>query len=584
MLAHHFSQLIADHHSSKDPVFRDIVRRLCELTESGSSCINLHLKNERSIKQWKSLLSRDQAGSAVVSPGGSAPLILTDDGFLYLQRYYLHEHSVFQKIDTAARTEANTVEEKTLSQLNEILGSPDENDQAKAALCALRNRLTIISGGPGTGKTTTVVSILELLRTSGHLTSAEDCLLLAPTGKAADRLKQSILSGIKFKNYDAKNFPTETSTIHRALGYRHGCIEFKHHGQNPLQAKVVVVDETSMVDLPLMARLLDAIADDARIILLGDQNQLASVQVGSVLSDLMQAARHDAPLCENPELPLFDAPPHPISNCTVTLTTSHRTKGPVNTVCDAIRDGNADAAWHEITSSPEDVTGAIIQTPPAANLRSALNGFVAQHWLPVLRDDDLSISEKIKGIDQFRILCPTHKGLYGVESINQTIDQILSAHGIPKRDTWYPGRSVIIQQNDYGAGIFNGDIGLTWPHEDDSKSSETKPEIAPSSLSVHFQTGDKIKSIAPSLLPSCQTAWALTIHRTQGSEYDHILIIVPPSEDSKILTRELLYTGLSRAKKSATLWCTEESLRSTIGQTVQRASGLAEMFAQNTQA
>lgn len=558
MIASHFSNFIAQYHKGSTHAFKSLIRKLCELTDSGSSCLDLHDEPEHSVKEWLDILRCDLDGSAVSSPGGTTPLILTDHHQLYLQRYFLHEKHVFDAIDRAARTPPSEISENILSDIHQLLGDPETNDQAKAAVCALRNRLSIISGGPGTGKTTTVVSILEILRKNGSFSTATECLLLAPTGKAADRLRQSIQGGLLRLKIESDPFPTETSTIHRALGYRPDSIEFRHHANNPLHARVVVIDESSMVDLPLMARLLDAIPDDARIILLGDKNQLASVQVGTVLSDLMQASQ----TCD-----------HPIQDCSVTLRTSYRTKGAISQACDAIRSGNAKQCWvvmQESTESPE-FEGTIRHELPPQNLHKALSEFVNLHWLPVLQNTELSKKEQIRQIDQFRILTPTNKGIYGVESINHTIDQILISHGIPKRDIWYPGRSVIIQKNDYTMGLYNGDIGLTL--QDDTAQT--------SSLSVYFQSNeeaDGVKGFSPALLPECNTAWALTIHRTQGSEYEHILLIIPPNKDSKILSRELLYTGLSRAKQSATIWCSEDNLIQTIESTVQRASGLSNMF------
>lgn len=558
MLASHFPQFIAQYHKGSTHAFKSLVRKLCELTDSGSSCLDLHHEPEYSIEEWQDILRCDQDGSAVSSPGGSTPLILTEHHQLYLQRYYLHEKQVFDAIDRTARTAPYEINERILSDIHQLLGDPSTNDQAQAAVSALRHRLCIISGGPGTGKTTTVVSILEVLRNNGSFSSAEECLLLAPTGKAADRLRQSIQGGIQRLKIEPEGFPTETSTIHRALGYRPESIEFRHHANNPLQARVVVIDESSMVDLPLMARLLDAIPEEARIILLGDKNQLASVQIGTVLSDLMQASQ----VCD-----------HPIRDCSVTLRTSYRTKGAISLACDAIRHGDSKRCWkiiQESTESPE-FEGTIQQQQAPQNLHKALHEFVNRHWLPVLQNSELSKDEKIRQIDQFRILTPTNKGLYGVESINHSIDQILIAHGIPKRDAWYPGRSVIIQKNDYTMGLYNGDIGLT-----------LEDEAAPNpSLNVYFESAEAplgVQGFSPALLPECNTAWALTIHRTQGSEYDHILLIIPPNKDSKILSRELLYTGLSRAKLSATLWCSEAALTQTIDTTVQRASGLSSMF------
>jgi len=563
MLSQHFSHFLAQNHCSDHSEFEQLVKKLCEVSESGSSCLDLNNNEPLTFSEWKEILLCDAEGSAVGSPGSDTPLILTPEGKLFLQRYYLHENTVFKVIDHAARATPQEISNDTLKRVEELFTTLEGNDQASAAISAIKHRLTIISGGPGTGKTTTVVKILSLLRELGQFTLPSDCLLLAPTGKAADRLRQSIiggLEGLKTFNVSVEDFPSETSTIHRALGWKPNSIEFRHHAQNPLNAKVVVVDETSMVDLPLMARLLNAIPSDAKIILLGDKNQLASIDVGTVLNDLMDASEQTT---------------HPISECSINLRKSWRTTGAISEACNAIRDGKADEAWKTITTSsqtPEEL-GAIILEKPPKNLHAALLPFVKKHWLPALLNPDLSTAEKLKTIDKFRILTPTHNGPYGVKAINQTVDKILMTHGIPnpKRDIWYVGRSVIVQSNDYTLGIFNGDIGLTLP-------SQSQPDA----LNVYFKSGDEIKEISPALLPETDTAWALTIHRTQGSEYEHILLIVPPSSDpenpSKILSRELLYTGLSRAKQSATLWCTEESLSQTVDTTVQRASGLTSMF------
>lgn len=555
MLAHHFSHFLTQHHQPSHPDFQPLIYRLVELIDSGSSCLDLNEETDHTLEQWREILNCDAPDSTTCSPGGAAPLILTHDGKLYLQRYFLHEKHVFEKMDYVARKPQENLSKATIQRVEELFGSIEGNDQASAAISALQHKLTIISGGPGTGKTTTVVRILQLLQELEHFSTIQDCLLLAPTGKAADRLRQSIIDGLNHQKLPLTDFPTETSTIHRALGTQHGSTEFRHHANNPLQARVIVIDETSMVDLPLMARLLDACPDDARIILLGDENQLSSIQVGTVLSDLMDASNTSN---------------HPIRDCSVTLRKSYRTKGPISGACDAIRNGDADKAWKTMTQSPQEsmTEGAITQKGPPANLRVALEPFVLKHWLPVLRDESLDPLDRIKKIDHFRILTPTHLGLYGVESINNTVDKILSAHGILQRDIWYPGRSVIVQKNDYTMGIYNGDIGLTLTNTENDNDD----------LQVFFQAGEEHKAISPALLPECKTAWALTIHRTQGSEYDHILLIIPSSEESKILSRELLYTGLSRAKKSATIWCSEESLRQTIATTVHRASGLSDMF------
>ncbi|NWK54578.1 exodeoxyribonuclease V subunit alpha [Verrucomicrobiaceae bacterium N1E253] len=549
MISHHFSRFINRHHQPQHPDFTTLVRRLCDAVDAGSSCLDLSSQSEHPAETWREILACDRDGSAVASPGGSAPLILTEDNRLYLQRYYQHEQHIVRAVNQRIRTTTGDLAPSILQRIEDLFETTEGNDQAHAALRALKHSFTIISGGPGTGKTTTVLKILLLLKESLIFTHPSECLLLAPTGKAADRLRQSILTGMKALKINDPEFPTETSTIHRALGYLQGSIEFKHDAQNPLQAKVVIVDETSMTDLTLMSRLMEALPAETRVILLGDKNQLASVQVGTVLGDLMEVA---------------ESPGHSLSECAVTLNRSYRTQGPISAACSAIRDGNADNAWQEIMHSETDVAGALIHHTLPDHPAAALTPFVQQHWLPVLKNNTMTDEEKLQAIDRFRILCPTHNGRYGIKAINTAVDHILSRHGIDTSSTWYPGRSVIVQTNDYALNIFNGDTGLVGQSDD--------------STYVSFPSNEEPRNISPALLPEVHTAWALTIHRTQGSEYDHILLIIPPCSESPILSRELLYTGLSRAKQSATLWCTEQSFSDTVNSTVQRASGLPQML------
>lgn len=551
MLAKHFSDFLSKRHQPASRDFASLIERLSEAVEAGSSCLDLRSHKKHSLEDWNAILATDADSSTVASPGGNSPLILTDEGRLYLQRYYLHEKGIFGKVQQWLSQPVDKVGASTKKLYQQYFPDSEGDDQALAAMTALQRRFTIISGGPGTGKTTTVLKVLLLLREQGYFSDPSDCLLLAPTGKAADRLRQSILGGISQLEMLPIDLPTEAATIHRALGFRPGSIEFRHNADNPLSAKVVVIDESSMVDLPLMHRLLDAISDDARIILLGDKNQLASVQVGTVLSDFMEAAEAGDCL---------------LSKSTITLQKSFRTQGPINAACAHIRDGDADAAWETVLASPKDVTGATVFQALPSRLRNALTPFVETHWLPILKNSELSAAEKIKGIDNFRILTPTHKGPYGIAAINQAVEQILASHGIDTQQVWYPGRSVLVQHNDHSLGIYNGDTGLT------GTDAEGNP-------SVSFAGAEGTRSFSPARIPEVHTAWALTIHRTQGSEYQHILLVIPPVEDSPILSRELLYTGLSRAKKSATLWCTEQSFKQTVGSTVQRASGLSAMFA-----
>lgn len=549
MIAQHLSSLLAKHHLHPTATFHKLVSALMEALELGSSCCDIS-QLDIPLDEALSTLACDQPGSAVGSPGTSQPLILTEQHLLYLQRYALYEEEICSQIESLLDAPTTHTFPQLDQQLSELFGEVAGNDQATAALCAIQHNFSIISGGPGTGKTTTVLNILKLLQKNAVFQHADDVLMLAPTGKAADRLRQSILSGLKESNFDSKNFPTDTSTIHRALGFKHSSIEFKHGSDFPLSAKVVIVDETSMVDMPLMAKLLRSIRIGTKVILLGDKHQLTSVEVGSVLGDLIAVA-------ENPESPLHQV--------VTTLRKSYRTQGAIQQACEAVKLGNPDQAWNIVSNSSDASEGAIHVNPLPKQLVAALRSMVTTHWIPHLKNDQLSDEEKLQATDAFRILCPTHAGPYGIDAINTAVESILKSEGINTAEHWYPGRSVIVQKNDQAIGVFNGDTGLSVRKEDETF--------------VCFNSAEGPRFITPALLPEVKTAWALTIHRTQGSEYEHILIVLPPpSEKHQLTSRELLYTALSRAKKSATLWTSEETFHLAVNQQVSRASGMSHRF------
>lgn len=552
MIAQHLSRLLSKHHLHATPTFHKLIQSLMEELELGSSCCDVS-QLDIPLDEALATLACDQPGSVVGSLNSHTPLILTDQHLLYLQRYALYEDEISSTIKALLDDTSSPTVPDLEPQLTELFGTIEDNDQATAARRAILHNFSIISGGPGTGKTTTVLNILKLLQQNDVFQHADDVLLIAPTGKAADRLRQSIIAGIERSRFDSTNFPTNTSTIHRALGFKHSSIEFKHGVDFPLSAKVVIVDETSMVDMTLMAKLLRAIQAGTKVILLGDKHQLASVAVGSVLGDLIAVSENT------------DSALHPV---VTTLRKSYRTQGAIQQACQAVKDGDADAAWKIATQSSDatdDTDGAIHIASLPTQLTNALRSLVKTHWLPHLKNNQLSHEEKLQAIDAFRILCPTHAGPFGIESINAAVESILKSEGIDTSEHWYEGRSIIVQKNDNAIGIFNGDTGLTL-----RENNETV---------ICFNAAEGVRLITPALLPEVKTAWALTIHRTQGSEYNHILLILPPAkEGSKILSRELLYTGLSRAKKSATIWSDEASLTAAIDTTVQRASGLSAMF------
>ncbi len=468
-----------------------------------------------------------RASGVVGAPGDFTPLILEEDR-LYLRRYWEYE----QQLAAAILGRTTKAEVDSLGEIADL--------QELAAARAVRNNFTVITGGPGTGKTQTVKKILtRLFEQPGgeNLRIA----LAAPTGKAAARLTESV----RVVREDLK-----ATTIHRLLGYLPGSPYFRHRADNLLTADVVIIDEASMVDLALMAKLFAAVRSDGRLILLGDRDQLASVEAGSVLADICAAAENAAPN-------------EPLHGVVVALQKSYRfaeTSG-IFRASTAINAGDADVALAVLKEEIGD-TKRWQPLPSAAQLADALREKVVGAFRPALETDDPF--EALTRFQQFRILCAVRHGTYGVENVNSVAEEILSAAGLlsPKK-SWYRGQPLTVTQNDNNLGLFNGDSGIILP--DPEGGGE---------LRAFFLTAErKRRRVFPSRLPPHETAFALTVHKSQGSEFDRVLVILPDS-DTPLLTRELLYTAVTRARDEVEIWATEPVLRATISRQVTRASGL----------
>lgn len=548
MIAPHLYTFLSKHHCAAGEPFRQILTELSDALEAGSSCLPLE-QSLLSKEGLREALACGQEGSVVGHSGASTPLILHEDK-LYFSRYFSYEKEIADSLLKRLEN-SGSLSSDLESQLSALFTDKDQAEAARKALC---NSFSIISGGPGTGKTTTVRNILLLLQQNGDYQDASEVLMLAPTGKAADRLRQSLKNGSD--SGDVESLPTETHTIHRALGGRPGSVNFRHDQGNPLPARIVIIDESSMVPLPLMAKLIRALPQDAKLILLGDQFQLNSVEVGSVLADLISS---------------HEDPTSPMHHAVTILRKSYRNQGSIHDACEAIKSGDP-TAFFSLLSESEN--GKLTEdkllhlSPLPYPIQPSLEPLIKEHWVPVLTTSDLSIEDRLQRIDDFRILTPTHHGPHGIEAVNQTVEAILRSAGVDTADPWYEGRSVIVQENDHHLGIYNGDTGLCVTTE----KGERK---------VAFPSADSaegIRLLSPTILPAVSTAWALTIHRTQGSEYNNILLILPElgedTDASSLTTRELLYTGLSRTKAQASLWATPETLTRTIENQALRASGL----------
>ncbi len=522
---------------------------------------------------WSDVL---RTRAVVGEPDDRAPLILDRHGRLYLGRYWEFERQVADAVRARARARAlaPTVDRDRLRQgLGRLFPGVGAIDwQRVAAAVAVLQRLCLISGGPGTGKTRTVTAILALL-----VEQAADIppriALAAPTGKAAARLSESIRvakAELPVTEQTADCIPEAAVTLHRLLGYRPGRATPHHGADNPLHLEVLVVDEASMVDLPLMACLLTALPDQARLILLGDQDQLASVESGRVLGDLCGRGRvsgYSPGLCAEVAAVAGDrlepaaAPGPDLGDRIVVLRKSRRfgKESGIGALAQAVNRGDPDASLRILAA--DRYPDVRLEAPRVQVLTDLVAQQLVPAWRRVLASPDPPAA--LLELERIRVLCALRSGPYGVERLNERLTQALEAAGLIRRDgEFYAGRPIMLTANDHTLGLYNGDVGLVLA---DPRSG--------GALRVFFATAEGVRRVLPSRLPARETVYAMTVHKSQGSEFDEVLLVLPEAE-SRVLTRELIYTGITRARKQVRLLATEERLRAAIARSVVRTSGL----------
>ena len=589
---------------------------LSELEGRGHSCLQLAdlAAGPAALLGWDEEQWAQLAASAAPLPRGAAgwrkllagceqvwdraeldydqPLVL-DGERLYLRRYWRDETQVARSVRERAGT-AHAVDEALVrdwldrlfaAESTEPPGADGPDWQKLACAVALRGSVAIITGGPGTGKTYTVARLLALLFATAPDADRQRVALAAPTGKAAARLKQSIDKALgELADRVGADLPlrrlTErmgaARTLHSLLGARPDTRAFRHHRGNPLEVDVLIVDEASMVHLEMMASLLDALPPGATLILLGDKDQLASVEAGAVLGDLCHDAHrgnYDAATVDYirrasgetvPEA--FHGAGGPLAQQTVMLRRSRRFGGPIGQLALAVNAGD-EGRVEEVLRADGDEVRWIEHAQQAHVLQLAQAGYAP--FLELLRagpqgEHEDWVRQVLQRFEAFRILCAVREGEWGVSGLNEAIEKRFAAQGLLRHGAeWYVGRPVMVTRNDYATGVFNGDIGLTLPDP-----------ARPGAPRVYFLEGDAVRSVLASRLRNVETAFAMTVHKSQGSEFRHTVLALP-RDGNAVLTRELVYTGITRASKVFTLVTPNgEVLREAIASRTYRTSGL----------
>jgi exodeoxyribonuclease V alpha subunit len=582
-----------------------------------------------------------------VDATGTSPLVLSGR-LLYLRRYWRYETRIASQIQdrvaggdpiesgslpvdrAAARTLLDRLFARPSSNEGKLQGGATEaateattevatDWQKVACALALRGRLTLVTGGPGTGKTYTAARLLVLLQALHRGPQPLRVALAAPTGKAAARLQQAIKQALQhLRSQLDPALPLESwaaalgpaRTLHALLGTVPGSRRFRHDAFQPLDLDVLFVDEASMVHLEMMAELLDALPRHCRLVLLGDKDQLSSVEAGAVMADLCQSGDQGEAGEEGGERGALGASTAPgryieetatwihqttgqgvpaetrgrgtaLAQQTVMLRHSHRFDGPIGQLALAVNRGDASLAQHLLQADGSGPVAALNASDAAAVLPLVLHGRAGapggyRPYLELLAQRPAEneagtgaftawAKQVLRRFDDFRVLCAVREGAWGVSGVNAAIERALLEAGLlPRRGgEWYEGRPVMVTRNSPELGVFNGDIGIV-----------LRAHAGASGLRCHFLDGDELHSVSVARLADVETAFAMTVHKSQGSEFAHVVLVLP-DEDLPVLTRELVYTGITRARTAFTLVARPASLfNHAVKRLTHRVSGL----------
>lgn len=510
--------------------------------------------------------------SPLVAVGAQAdpdrPLRLVD-GQLYLDRYWRQEQVIAAGVDAAARRTPPAVDaDRTRTALDRLFGAGDADRQRLAAVVAAHRWFSVIAGGPGTGKTTTVARLLALLQDRsgpGHRTA-----LAAPTGRAAARLLEAVTAEAdRLSPQDrARLEGLHAFTLHRLLGSKPGArTRFRHDRDNPLPYDVVVVDEASMVSLTMMSRLVEALRPDTRLVLVGDPDQLASVEAGAVLGDLVLREAADDPAAFLPaiervagaDLAALDEPERQsvLASGVVRLSHVYRFSDEIKELAEAVRAGDDDAVLDVLGRESRGIEFTDAESGLAAVRDDAVGAGIAVTEAARRGDAEAAVA----ALGRHRLLCAHRAGSYGVGEWSRRLEQWLRQEiaGYGAEGFWYVGRPLLVTTNDYPTRLFNGDTGVV-------VEAGGEPMAA-------FRRDGRVDLLPTNRLSEVQTMHAMSVHRSQGSQFDRVTLVLPPA-DSPILTRELLYTAITRARRHVRIIGSADALTRAVRRPIVRASGL----------
>jgi exodeoxyribonuclease V alpha subunit len=554
----HVARRLCDLAGDEDELVALAVAFVVRAVRGGSVCVDLATVADADLEvawpdadAWYAAV----AASPLVTSASPVLRLMAQDGLrlLYLDRYWREEEQVHADLVGRPSGAAEPDEAWLVAALDRVFPAAGYDEQRAAARVALTHATTVLTGGPGTGKTTTVAALLALSAEQAELAGDPSVrvALAAPTGKAAARLQQAVEDEVaKLPAADRDRLAgVRAVTLHRLLGARPDTSSrFRHHRDNRLPHDVVVVDETSMVSLTMMARLLEAVRPGSRLILVGDPFQLASVEAGAVLADLVDTVQETTRVG------------------VASLVTSHRFGESIGALAEAVRSGDADRAVELLEAGGEHVELVHVDDPA-----SRVRELIVPHALGVLRaaeagDADLALEL----LDRQRLLCAHREGPFGVRHWNAQVERWLAEEtGEPIYAAWYAGRPLLVTANDYGLGVYNGDTGVAVRPPPAARGRALRAAVAGSTGRL---------DVAPSRLGEVETMHALTIHKSQGSQADDVVVILPPPE-SRLLTRELFYTAITRARERVVVVGSPDDVRAAIERRALRATGLRQRLA-----